>query len=483
MMWPVAVLAVLAVVGGFLQVPGGWAGVDTWLEPVAESVDEVERRHRLVLGALRARARAPRHPASPGSLYGRASDRPARIRARLPWAQRTLEHKLYFDEAYDYAFYEPASRFSLALARYVERPVFLRPLGEIAFEVRVIASKRLGRPDRHGAHLRPRGRRRPRRPPSRLRLGELMLTTALILVPIAAALVLWLLPWTARAAGGFALLVALADLAVWVVAVQRFDFDARPLQLDAHAVWLEDIGIAYRVGMFDFSLWLIGLTAVVTVAAVAYGALGGTRAGARLLRAPALPRRSDDRRLRRAGPDPLLRLLRVDADPALRADRRLGRRRTPGRDAQVHRLHDGGLALHARLDHRARPRERDVRHDALRDERQRLDLPRLHGRVRRQGAALAVPRLAAGRLPRGAARGRRAPLRRHLEDGDLRDDPDRPPVLPRARRRVAAGRHDARGDRARLRLAARVPRAGRPRRDRVLEPRADVPDRPRASSR
>ena len=97
-----------------------------------------------------------------------------------------------------------------------------------------------------------------------------MLTDLLIFLPIAAALVLWLLPWTARAAGGFALLVALAELGLWIVAVQRFEFDGS-LQLDTHAVWLEDIGIAYRVGMFDFSLWLIGLTAIVTVAAVAYG--------------------------------------------------------------------------------------------------------------------------------------------------------------------------------------------------------------------
>ena len=36
-----------------------------------------------------------------------------------------------------------------------------------------------------------------------------------------------------------------------------------------------------------------------------------------------------------------------------------------------------------------------------------LDLPRLRGRVRRQGAALPVPRLAAGRVPRGVAGGRR----------------------------------------------------------------------------
>ena len=39
------------------------------------------------------------------------------------------------------------------------------------------------------------------------------------------------------------------------------------------------------------------------------------------------------------------------------------------------------------------------------DEREPLALPRLHARVRDQGAALPVPRLAARRLPRGAARG------------------------------------------------------------------------------
>ena len=51
------------------------------------------------------------------------------------------------------------------------------------------------------------------------------MTTALILLPIAGALLVWLLPWrTARGRGGLALLVALAELVLWVVAVQRFDF-------------------------------------------------------------------------------------------------------------------------------------------------------------------------------------------------------------------------------------------------------------------
>ena len=49
-----------------------------------------------------------------------------------------------------------------------------------------------------------------------------------------------------------------------------------------------------------------------------------------------------------------------------------------------------------------------------------LDLPRLRRGVRRQGAALPVPRLAAGRVPRGAGGGRRRALGRRLEGGRVR---------------------------------------------------------------
>ena len=57
------------------------------------------------------------------------------------------------------------------------------------------------------------------------------------------------------------------------------------------------------------------------------------------------------------------------------------------------------------------------------------------------------------------------------------------PIVPRPGGRLADGRPGARRDRARLRVAPRVPRAGRARRDRLLEPRADVPDLPRAVRR
>ncbi len=103
-----------------------------------------------------------------------------------------------------------------------------------------------------------------------------MLTTALILIPVAGALVLWLLPLASpRAAGGFALLVGLADLALWIVAVERVDFGTGALQLSTETVWFEDLGVSFKVGLYDFSLWLVGLTLLVSVAAIAYGVWAG----------------------------------------------------------------------------------------------------------------------------------------------------------------------------------------------------------------
>jgi NADH-quinone oxidoreductase subunit M len=99
-----------------------------------------------------------------------------------------------------------------------------------------------------------------------------MATTVLILLPIVGAVGLWLTPWaSARAAGGFAFLVALAELALWVGMALNFDFALAALQFDAETVWFEDLGVAYKVGLYDFSLWLAGLTALVSAAAVGYG--------------------------------------------------------------------------------------------------------------------------------------------------------------------------------------------------------------------
>jgi NADH-quinone oxidoreductase subunit M len=103
-----------------------------------------------------------------------------------------------------------------------------------------------------------------------------VLTSILIFLPIAGALFVWIVPWpTPRAAGGAALLVALAELIVWVNRALNFDYGTSGLQDEASHSWFSDLGVSYTVGLFDFSLWLVGLTVVVTTAAVAYGFWSG----------------------------------------------------------------------------------------------------------------------------------------------------------------------------------------------------------------
>jgi NADH-quinone oxidoreductase subunit M len=96
------------------------------------------------------------------------------------------------------------------------------------------------------------------------------LTTILILLPLGAALVVWLLPWSSQAAGSLALLAALAEIGVWINALTRFDFGASGIQFDQQRTWFDDLGVSYHVGLLGFSLWLVGMAVVVMAAAIAY---------------------------------------------------------------------------------------------------------------------------------------------------------------------------------------------------------------------
>jgi len=95
------------------------------------------------------------------------------------------------------------------------------------------------------------------------------MTTTLIVLPLAAALVVWLLPVSGRAAGALALLTAFVEVALWGLAVAGFDFD-QGLQLQNRQSWFSDLGVSYHVGFFGYSLWLAGLTVVVSAAAIGY---------------------------------------------------------------------------------------------------------------------------------------------------------------------------------------------------------------------
>ena len=102
-----------------------------------------------------------------------------------------------------------------------------------------------------------------------------MLTTALIVLPIAGALLVAVLPLPRLATGGLALLVALMEVALWIVAASNFDFDDGGLQLGTTQEWVESAGISYAVGLYGFSLWLVGATVVVFAAAIGYAVWAG----------------------------------------------------------------------------------------------------------------------------------------------------------------------------------------------------------------
>jgi NADH-quinone oxidoreductase subunit L len=117
MMVPVAVLAVLATVGGFIQTRAlgvGPAAVSNFLETVvaparwegggteiAVTVVTMLLATALFVGALRIR---------PWSAY-------------VPWAQRLLDHKYYFDEIYDAVFVRPLDWLAGFALRDIEQPV------------------------------------------------------------------------------------------------------------------------------------------------------------------------------------------------------------------------------------------------------------------------------------------------------------------------------------------------------------------------
>jgi NADH-quinone oxidoreductase subunit M len=97
-------------------------------------------------------------------------------------------------------------------------------------------------------------------------------TTVLILLPIAGALWVWIAPWrTARSAGGLALLVALAELALWIGTTANLDFSNGEPQFDTRQTWFADLGVSYHVGLQPVTIWLAGITILVSTAAIGYG--------------------------------------------------------------------------------------------------------------------------------------------------------------------------------------------------------------------
>jgi NADH-quinone oxidoreductase subunit L len=117
MLVPVAILAVLATVGGLLQTSAlgfGTAAVSNFLSPVVGQMSWEEGAVAVVVGLVTMVLGA-------GLFLGALRIRP--WSARVPWAQRLLEHKYYFDEIYDAVFVRPLDRFAGLAQRGIEMPV------------------------------------------------------------------------------------------------------------------------------------------------------------------------------------------------------------------------------------------------------------------------------------------------------------------------------------------------------------------------
>jgi NADH-quinone oxidoreductase subunit M len=101
------------------------------------------------------------------------------------------------------------------------------------------------------------------------------MTTALIFLPVAGALVVWLLPLRPFAVASTAFLIALAEVALWIDTLARFDFSKPGLQLEQQQSWFSDLHVSYHVGLYGFSLWLVGMSVVVLAAATGYAFWAG----------------------------------------------------------------------------------------------------------------------------------------------------------------------------------------------------------------
>ena len=113
----VAVLTVLSVIGGWVQIPGVWDPFAEWLEPVAPPGVEPSVLQDWVTSVVAVTV------ALTGIWLAWAIYAKGRIQVpRAAFARQVLEHKFYFDELYDLLFYRPAVAIAQALKRGVEEP-------------------------------------------------------------------------------------------------------------------------------------------------------------------------------------------------------------------------------------------------------------------------------------------------------------------------------------------------------------------------
>jgi NADH-quinone oxidoreductase subunit L len=127
----VGALAVLSVIGGWIQIPGVWHPFADFLKPAVEPLFEPTGAQDALASAL-AVALGIAGIALAWWLYSARTRPVPRSRA----LQTTLERKFFFDDAYDWAFYRPAVWTARAFRGLVEQPLIAGSLSGVAFGAR-----------------------------------------------------------------------------------------------------------------------------------------------------------------------------------------------------------------------------------------------------------------------------------------------------------------------------------------------------------
>jgi NADH-quinone oxidoreductase subunit L len=123
---PVAVLAVLATVGGLLEIAGVWHPFGSWVGQVAEPLVEPTAAQDWATSAVAVAVGLA------GVWIAWAVYRAGRLPVpSLPAVQTLLEHKLFFDELYDRIAFRPAAAGADRLRSSIETPLVEGSLEEI----------------------------------------------------------------------------------------------------------------------------------------------------------------------------------------------------------------------------------------------------------------------------------------------------------------------------------------------------------------
>ena len=123
MRWTVGMLALLSVVGGFLQFAPFWHPLTTWLEPVARPLGEPSNTQEWFASGL-AIAVGLAGIFAAWTIY-------AAKRAKAPRAVKLFERKFYWDELYDVVWYRSADLLTRGLYAVVERPLIAGSLSAV----------------------------------------------------------------------------------------------------------------------------------------------------------------------------------------------------------------------------------------------------------------------------------------------------------------------------------------------------------------